>query len=111
MNRQSKASAQSMRMKALAQKALADGRQFITLREARLNAKVSIEKAAEFAGITVRTMRSWEANCGKVRSFSIYRLFSLYGVNPNHVFAGDETILHEVRIEYYKNEVLKNVTG
>jgi DNA-binding transcriptional regulator YiaG len=85
------------RSKYLAQCAVSNGRHMITLREARENVRVSTKEAAEAAGITERTLKKWEIDCGRADTFAIGRLAIYYGVSMDHIFPGKGTDLQEAR--------------
>ncbi|MEC0172562.1 helix-turn-helix transcriptional regulator, partial [Paenibacillus graminis] len=87
------------RSKYLAQLAVSKGRHMITLREARENAGRSKKEAAETAGITVRTLRRWEIDCGRAEMFALNCLCIYYGISMEHVHAGKEVDLLAARRE------------
>ncbi|MNC51723.1 hypothetical protein D3C75_1010260 [compost metagenome] len=90
----------------------AEGKHYVSLREARLNIGKSLEEAAGAVGITVRTLKNWEANCGKVNLFKLSMLcVNVYSIGISHVWWGAESVLLEVRAEFYRKEVLEHVTG
>ncbi|WP_238652344.1 helix-turn-helix domain-containing protein [Paenibacillus piscarius] len=97
-------SARADRSKYLAQCAVSNGRHMITLQEARENAMRSIKEAADAAGITVRTLRKWEENCGRAELFALTRLCIFYGASADHIFPGKATDLLEARREGSKLE-------
>ncbi|QWU15706.1 Helix-turn-helix [Paenibacillus sophorae] len=84
---------------------LAEGRFPISLREARLNAHMSLEDAAKAVGITVRTLKKWEENCAGTNIIALIKLcMQVYQIGINHVWWGDEADLHRVRAEHYAAE-------
>ncbi|WP_019913186.1 helix-turn-helix domain-containing protein [Paenibacillus sp. HW567] len=85
--------------KYLAQCAVSKGRHMITLREARENVKRSTKEAAVAAGITERTLKRWEIDCGRVDAFALGRLCIFYGVSMDHIFPGKATDLLAARME------------
>ncbi|WP_211296444.1 helix-turn-helix domain-containing protein [Paenibacillus donghaensis] len=87
------------RSKYLTQAAVSNGRHMISLREARENARRSTKEAAEAAGITLRTLKRWEMDCGRADSFAIGRLCQFYGISLGHVHAGKEADLLAARRE------------
>ncbi|OME02650.1 hypothetical protein BSK54_10350 [Paenibacillus odorifer] len=87
------------RTKYLARVAVSNNRHMITLREARENVRVSTKEAAEAAGITERTLKKWEINCGRANTFAIDRLCRYYGISMDHVHPGKEADLLAARRE------------
>ncbi|ULO10426.1 helix-turn-helix transcriptional regulator [Paenibacillus sp. 19GGS1-52] len=71
----------------------------ISLREARENVRCSIKEAAEAAGITERTLKKWEIDCGRADPFAIGRLCKYYGISMSHIHAGKEEDLLTARRE------------
>lgn len=90
------------RSKYLAQTAVSNGRHMITLREARENAGRSTKGAAEAVGITERTLKKWEIDCGRADSFAVDRLCKYYGISMDHIHAGKEADLLAARSEASK---------
>ncbi|WP_342439975.1 helix-turn-helix transcriptional regulator [Paenibacillus sp. FSL L8-0436] len=87
------------RSKNLAQSAVSKGGHMITLREARENVRGSTKDAAVAAGITERTLKKWEIDCGRADLFAIHRLCAFYGISMSHVFPGKEVELLAARRE------------
>jgi len=87
------------RSKYLAQIAVSKGRHLVTLREARENVRVTTKEAAEAAGITERTLKKWEIDCGRANTFAIDRLCRYYGISMDHVHPGKEADLLAARRE------------
>ncbi|WP_342410785.1 helix-turn-helix transcriptional regulator [Paenibacillus sp. FSL R10-2778] len=85
------------RSKYLARLAVSNNRHMITLREARENVRVTTKKAAEAAGITERTLKKWEIDCGRANTFAIDRLCRYYGISMDHVHPGKEADLLAAR--------------
>ncbi|AIQ63892.1 hypothetical protein PSTEL_13175 [Paenibacillus stellifer] len=92
-------SSKAERSEYLAQAAVSKGRHMITLREARENVRCSTKEAAKVAGITERTLKKWEIDCGKADLFALGRLCVFYGISLSHVYAGKEMDLLAARRE------------
>ncbi|MCL6457887.1 MAG: hypothetical protein K6T85_07765 [Gorillibacterium sp.] len=65
--------------------------QKITLQQARLNARLSLKESAECVGISVKTLKRWEENCGRSNSLLFFELLKLYGIHINHIHIGKES--------------------
>ncbi|MBY9077250.1 hypothetical protein KIH86_03515 [Paenibacillus sp. HN-1] len=95
----------------LARQVISEGRNRISLREARLNCRKELKEAAEIAGVTERTMKKWEMDCGGTDMFLFNKLCKAYQISPTHVYAGKESDLLEARAEFYRKEVMEHVVG
>jgi hypothetical protein len=82
-----------------ARRIISKGRNLITLREARENACLSIEEAAEKIEITAVRLKGWEINCGKADTYLFLKLLQVYGTSSSHVYAGREKDLLAARRE------------
>ncbi|MEK3788068.1 helix-turn-helix domain-containing protein [Paenibacillus sp. FSL K6-1230] len=78
----------------------------ITLKMARLNSGLSLDQAAEVAGVTKKTMKRWEQNSGKANLASINRLLCAYGLSIDHVSFGKEEEVIE-RLKTKLKEVIE----
>jgi len=92
------------RSKYLAQCAVSKGRHMITLREARENTKRSSKEAAEASGISLRTLKRWEVDCGRAELSALHRLCKYYGISMSHIFPGKEEDLLVARKEASDSE-------
>ncbi|MNM52263.1 hypothetical protein D3C81_633400 [compost metagenome] len=80
----------------------AEGKHYVSLREARLNIGKSLKEVAAAVGITVKTLKRWEADCGKANLIKLSMLcVNVYSIGISHVWWGAESVLLEVRAEYY----------
>jgi hypothetical protein len=63
----------------------------LTLREARLNNKLTLKEVSAKTGISVRTLTRMELDCSRSKLDNILILLKLYGVSADHVFFGKES--------------------
>ncbi|OMD42567.1 helix-turn-helix transcriptional regulator [Paenibacillus odorifer] len=92
-----------------ARRLLSRGRNLMTLREARENACLSLDEAAEKIDVTVSRLKGWEINCGRTDTYLFLKLLQLYGTSSSHVYAGRETDLLAARreVNMLKSEVIR----
>lgn len=62
----------------------------MTLRMARNNCGLTIDEAAEKAGISLRSLKRWEIDSTRTKMIPALRLLKVYGVSMNHVYFGKE---------------------
>lgn len=72
----------------------------ITLKMARINSGLSLDQAAEIAGVTKRTLKRWEEDSGKANLVSAIHLLRAYGTSMEHVrFGRKEDVLKRIAIK------------
>ncbi|HBZ80942.1 MAG TPA: XRE family transcriptional regulator [Brevibacillus sp.] len=70
----------------------------LSLREARLNCRLRLQEVSNKTGISVPTLRRWEADSREITRNAIYKLLSLYGFTSlNHIYFGPEADLMALR--------------